>query len=224
LLSDPGSKIIREFDILNDMAPKGAFYGIPYPGTYILDPKGVVVAKYFEDDYTQRFTASDILANEFHAPVSSAHSTVTAKHLTISASAGVGTVHVGERVVLAVDIDLPKNVHVYAPGVHHYIPIDLQIPESPEFAVQNAVYPASKMLRLKAIDETVPVYTGHVRVLREVTFGKTVKPGELTVDGKFRYQACDDRECFIPETVPLKWTFQVEALDRQRAPTALQHK
>src|SRR5258708_25157537 len=67
LLSDPESKIIRAYGILNEEAPKGPFYGIPHPGTYILNRQGVVVAKYFEDDYTQRYTASDILVNQFGA-------------------------------------------------------------------------------------------------------------------------------------------------------------
>lgn len=224
MLSDPDSKIIGAFGILNETAPKGPFYGIPYPGTYILDPKGVVIAKYFEDDYTQRFTASDILAKEFHAPVGISHSTIEAKHARISTSAGVQTGHVGQRIVLAVDIDLPKGVHVYAPGVQGYKPIDFVISESDAFTTHAAIYPPSKLLHLKAINETVPVYTGQIRVLREITIGKNAKVGELAVEGTFRYQACDDRECFIPETVPLKWVLRVEALDRQRAPTEIQHK
>jgi len=36
-------------------------YGVPYPGTFILDAKGVVVSRYFEDDYRERVSASDIL-------------------------------------------------------------------------------------------------------------------------------------------------------------------
>lgn len=224
LLSDPDSKIIRAYGILNDTAPKGMTYGIPYPGTYILDPKGVVVEKYFEDDYSQRYTASAILAKEFGAPVGAAHSTVEAKHLRISTSAGDEVVHIGQRIVLALDIDLPKGMHVYAPGVTGYLPIDLTIAESASFRVHDAVYPPSKTLTLKAIHETLPVYAGQVRVLRDITIGKSVQPGELTVEGKFRYQACDDRQCFLPETVPLKWVLRVEALDRQRVPTDIQHK
>ncbi len=224
LLSDPDSKVIRAYGILNESAPKGAFYGIPHPGTYILDTHGVVVEKYFEEDYTQRYTASAILAKEFGAAVGAAHSTLEAKHLRVSASAGTEVVHTGQRIVLALDIDLPAGVHVYAPGVKGYIPIDLSIVESSAFAAHAAIYPASKTLFLKAIDETVPVYTGQVRVLRDITIAKGVPPGELVVEGKFRYQACDDRECFIPETVPLKWVLHVEALDRQRAPTDLQRK
>src|SRR5271168_2406417 len=62
LLSDPDSKIIRAFDILNETVPKDTpTYGIPYPGTYILDTQGRVAGKYFEDDFRERTSASDIL-------------------------------------------------------------------------------------------------------------------------------------------------------------------
>ena len=223
LLSDPDSKHIRAWGILNETA-KGIYAGIPYPGTYILDPKGVVVEKYFEDDFAQRFTAADILARRFGAKIGTAHSTVAAKHVTISASAGTAVVHAGQRIVLALDIDIPPGVHVYAPGFRGYIPVDLEIAESTTVAAHPAIYPPSKVMNLKAIGESLPVYTGQIRVLREITIGKDLKPGEMAIAGTLRYQACDDRECFIPETVPLKWTLQAEALDRQRAPDAIQHR
>jgi DsbC/DsbD-like thiol-disulfide interchange protein len=224
LLSDPESKIIRAYDILNETSPKGPFYGIPYPGTYVLNPKGVVTEKYFEDDFSQRYTATAILTKQFGAPVGNAHSTITAKHLTISASAGEDVVHTGQRIVLAVDIDLPHGMHVYAPGVQGYIPVNLSLAESNAIVSHPAVYPPSKILRLKAINESVPVYTDKVRVLQDVTIGKNAKPGDLPIEGSFRYQACNEKICFIPETVPVKWTLHVEALDRQRAPTDIQHK
>ena len=60
LLSDPGSKIIKAFGILNTTVPPTAaygtvgIYGIPFPGTYILNRKGVVTARRFEDAYQER--------------------------------------------------------------------------------------------------------------------------------------------------------------------------
>lgn len=38
LLSDPESKIIRDFGIFNEQSQEGTMqYGIPYPGTYLVD-------------------------------------------------------------------------------------------------------------------------------------------------------------------------------------------
>ena len=43
LLSDEGSKVIRSFGILNEEVPAGTqFAGIPYPGTFMVDPSGHV--------------------------------------------------------------------------------------------------------------------------------------------------------------------------------------
>ena len=39
----------------------------------------------------------------------------------------------------------------------------------------------------------------------------------LTITGRFEYQACDDKACFVPQTVPLSWTIGLKALDRDRA-------
>ena len=39
----------------------------------------------------------------------------------------------------------------------------------------------------------------------------------LTIKGVLNYQACDDKMCFTPQTVPLTWTVTVRQLDRERA-------
>ena len=50
LLSDPDSAVIRGYGILNESVEKSSpFFGIPHPGTYVLNERGVVIAKYFED-------------------------------------------------------------------------------------------------------------------------------------------------------------------------------
>jgi hypothetical protein len=63
----------------------------------------------------------------------------------------------------------------------------------------------------------VPVYTGQFRLVRDVTVQKQAKPGELVVEGALRYQACDEKVCYVPQSVPLKWTLRVERHDVERA-------
>ena len=38
-----------------------------------------------------------------------------------------------------------------------------------------------------------------------------------TLTGTVKYQACDDRVCFPPQSIPLSWTIGVKPLDRERA-------
>jgi hypothetical protein len=51
-LSDPGSRIITELGILNTTLDESdaPFYGIPYPGSYIIGADGTVVDKFFEQN------------------------------------------------------------------------------------------------------------------------------------------------------------------------------
>jgi hypothetical protein len=38
----------------------------------------------------------------------------------------------------------------------------------------------------------------------------------LTITGTFAYQACDDKVCFAPQSIPLSWSIAVKPLDRER--------
>jgi hypothetical protein len=224
--------MIRDFGILNENIPRdNAWYGICYPGTYILDERGVVKAKYFEDDHRERYTAASILFHEFGED-GSVKTTVETPHLTLAYGASDPAVVPGGRATLIIDLQLKPGMHVYAPGVQGgYIPIDWKMSASAAWLAQPVSYPASRKLRLEAIRETVPVYAGQQRLSRDVVIGQQPELApvlgpdrSLAVEGSFRYQACDDKECYPPVSVPLKWTFRIDRLDSQRAPAELQHQ
>jgi Disulphide bond corrector protein DsbC/AhpC/TSA family len=233
LLSDPESKIIRAYDILNETVKPGTpQFGIPYPGVYIVDVQGRVISKYFEDDFRDRVSTADILAKQFAARADAAREVSKTEHLQIRTSASNDLARPGLRIMLVLDIELKPGMHVYAPGVQGYIPIDWRLEQGGPAAKRHPFkYPASEMLRLKAIGETVPVYRRHIRLQREITFGQeddlksfVSDTGELIVKGTLRYQACDDRKCYIPQDAPLEWRFKYQGLDRQRVPTQLQRQ
>jgi hypothetical protein len=230
LLSDPDSKIIRTFGILNETVPVNSRgYGIPYPGTYVVDTSGKMVAKFFEDDFKERTPAMEVL-ERVGGTLGSTHSTVEAKYLRFSSSASTNVVHPSQRVALFLDIELMPKMHVYAPGVQGYIAIEWKM-SGTAGKFYPVRYPAPENLRLKVIKETVPVYRGHVRLAQDVSIGTEaqLKPllnerGEVVLEGSLRYQACDNHECYMPESVPLRWTFKFEPLDRERVPAELQHQ
>ncbi len=232
LLSDSDSKVIRAYGLLNQTVEKDTpQYGIPYPGTFILDRAGVVTQKYFEADFRQRYTASEILVRQYGGAAGAEGQVVETKQLKLTTSASLSAVHWGQRLALVADIELKPGMHVYAPGVQGYIPIAFQLTAAPAFQGHAPVYPAARTLHLKAIGETVPVFEGRFRVAEDITIApeEQVKPaltaaGDLVVEGTLRYQACDAKVCYPPQNVPLRWTLHYEALDRQRVPVELQRK
>ncbi len=62
LLSDPGSETIKRYGILNTtIDSKNELYGYPFPGTFIVDRRGIVTSRVFEPIYQERSTISSIL-------------------------------------------------------------------------------------------------------------------------------------------------------------------
>jgi len=232
LLSDPDSKLIRTLGILNEtVALDSPQYGIPHPGVFVLDSKGIIAAKYFEDDYRQRYTAAGILLHQFGLIPATEKSEVEGKQLRLTASASSSSAAPGQRIVLTLDLELKPNMHVYAPGAEGYIPIEWKMKDADTAVAQPAVYPAAKKLFLAVINETVPAYSGTFRLTRDINIEQAgkLKPfvdssRRFTVQSSLRYQACDDRICYIPQELPIQWTFRYEELDRERVPEELQRK
>ena len=196
----------------------------------MLNEQGVITAKYFEDDFRERYTSAEILTRQYGLGTGP-RTEVEGKQLKLEAGSSNLVVAAGQRVSLTLDIEMKPNMHVYAPGVEGYIPIDWKMKESAAASAHEVSYPPSEKLHLAAIDETVPVYKEHFRLTRDITIGQdaNLRPalngsGKFTVEGTLRYQACDDRVCYIPQELPVKWTFQYAEFDRVRVPVELRRK
>ena len=225
LLSDEGSKVIKTWGVLNTTLPASSpVYGVPFPVTFVLDQNGKVTSKHFEPDYRERETVAAILSQQMNVRTGLAETTAETKHLKVTASASNATVRPLQHVRLRMDIELKPKMHVYAPGVQGYKPIGWTIKESPLFRVADAEYPDPRMLHLKAIGETVPVYENTFSVSREIILAAKPPMGEFAVEGELLYQACDDKVCYVPQRVPVEWKLRLEPLDTERPPKAIQHR
>jgi peroxiredoxin len=91
-LSDEGSRLIQRLGILNTLiAPDEPVYGIPYPGAYLLDERGVVVAKYFHREYQVREAPAFMLADGFGlTPALDGHPSVNARENGVEVTATLG--------------------------------------------------------------------------------------------------------------------------------------
>ena len=67
LLSDVGSKVIRDFGIFNTNIPPDhkMMYGIPWPGDYLIAPDRTVRDKVFLRSYEHRASASELVLRHF---------------------------------------------------------------------------------------------------------------------------------------------------------------
>ncbi|HVB55568.1 MAG TPA: redoxin domain-containing protein [Candidatus Acidoferrales bacterium] len=234
LLADPKSEIIERFGVLNATAA-GFTKGMSYPGYVYVSPDGRVQETFFEEDYHTRYTGNSVLTKIFPELATAAVKDVPAPHLQLKLTQTDEIVSPGNRVTLIAELSLPKDLHVYAPGVQGYKPVALELSALPQVILHAASYPQSKTLLLPAIGEKVPVFEGRFRVTQDITvtfdkdFSQAVASGPasgtpLTLSGNLRYQACDSKICYPPTSVPVSWQLTVMPLNTLRAPEEIRHK
>src|ERR1051325_3624713 len=145
LLSDVGSATIKRYGILNTVAEEGLGpnakdpaviarvktyvsanganerqRGIPFPGTFIVDRRGRVKARFFEDSYTVRNTVSSIRVRLNGRESLVAATQVKSAQLDVTTYTSDASVAPGNRFSLIAHIEPHPGVHVYAPGAANY--------------------------------------------------------------------------------------------------------
>ena len=229
LLSDSQSKIIKDFGIFNTHVQKNDWhYGIANPGTYRVNIEGVVQSKYFLEDVHERYSAPTVLLREFGSVAGTRETAVNNNHLALKYYSTRDVLRPDVRFTLVADFELKPKMHVYAPGVQHYIPISIELDPSNYFYTNSVEFPKPEILRLPAINETVPVFQGKFRVSQDITMRERDALGtlkELKIKGRLRYQACDDKMCYLPQNIPLEWSLKVDMLNyvSGRPPVTVQH-
>ena len=224
LLSDPGSITIKKYGILNTTVPESnrQVYGVPFPGTFMVNIRGIVTSRFFEQAYQERNTVSSIMARlGNHIDVQA--TTIASPQLELTSYATDNAVAPGTQFALAIDVRPARGVHVYGPGVTGYKPIALSVQPQPGVLVRAAHYPQTEDYYFKPLNEHVKVYHRPFRIVQDIVVDSSSQAEaalrtrtSLSISGVLNYQACDDKVCFTPQAVPLTWTVSLRQLDRER--------
>ena len=248
LLSDAGSETIKRYGILNTVVDEALgphkddpavkeetqkyvsavgvnpiMKGIAFPGTFIVDRKGRVMSRFFEEFYVERNTVSSLLVKVAVHGASVAATKVSGAHLDLTTYLSDPAVAPGNRFSLILDITPGPGMHVYAPSATGYRAIALNLTPQPGIRVLPVQFPASQTYFFKPLNEHVPVYQKPFTLVQELILEGTQEAQaalrgkeNLTLTGTLDYQACDDKECFNPASVPLSWTLILRSLIRER--------
>jgi peroxiredoxin len=251
LLSDQGSATIRRFGLVNPVAewaqgadkddpaviaeiqkyvsggrPNASMIGMAFPGTFMLDPRGRVTSRFFEEYYVDRSTVASVMvrAGVGRPPVTATR--ISSPQIEVTTFASDDTVAPGNRISLVFDVVPKRGMHVYAPGASSYNVIGVNLDAQPFVQVLPMTYPASEAYTFKPLNETVPVYRKPFRLVQEIVMQGTREAQaalrgrtSLTLAGTLDYQACDDRLCYNPSSIPVSWTFNLRPLVVERPAT-----
>jgi peroxiredoxin len=199
--------------------------GIAYPGTFILDRNGRVKERYFQHSYIERNTISSIMIRNGSslAPVSGTK--ISGGHLQITTFPSDSAIAPGNRISLVLDVKPATGAHVYAPGAsqYGYHVIELHISPQPYVRSLPLRYPSSQTYYFKPLKQRVPVYQKPFRLVQDVVLEGTL-PAQaalrgqrsITISGTLEYQACNEKICFNPTSVPLSWTLALRPIIFER--------
>ena len=219
LLSDSDSAVITRFGILNTLInptePNAEmFYGIPYPGTYIVDESGIVVRKYFNQHLATRDAPERFLDESGRQTVLSPDA-LQQEHedgdVRVSVFLPGGDLKLEMTRQLYCRIDIQDGLHIYAePVPSGFVATEVTVKEMPGLRLGNPVYPAATPLVMEELGLELPAWEGTVDIGIPITATtdllNVLKPLDqktITLDLSVRYQSCSTQECFLPRTVNL---------------------
>jgi hypothetical protein len=209
--SDPA--VMADFRLYASVQqPSETLRGIPFPGTFVLDPDGRVAQRFFEDSYRERATASSLTLSLAGGTVVEG-TKVSTDHLELETHPSDASIALGNRFALVVNVTPGPGMHVYAPGADSYRIVALNVAPQPHVQLAPVAYPPSEIYFFEPLNERVPTY-GRPFTLVQYVLPEATQEAQaafkgqdrLTLTGTLEYQACDDKICYNPASIPLAWT------------------
>lgn len=105
-----------------------------------------------------------------------------------------------------------------APGFHiqanpasgpFLIPASLELRGGEGIRLRPAIYPGGEPYRLQGTNTDLMTYGSTTNIRLPVEAAKTAAPGTRVIHGALRYQACDERSCLFPASIPVTLTIHV---------------
>lgn len=91
------------------------------------------------------------------------------------------------------------------------VPTVLSLTPPTDIVIGKITFPAGENMSFEfAPSETLNVYTGKFAIKALVTAAKTATPGKYSVHAALKYQACDNRACYPPKSVPADFDITVQ--------------
>ena len=187
------------------------FYGIPFPGFFLLDEDGTVVDKLFNRHLAHREGIETILdsfagriAHGDNEPIAAA-SEDDGVRITAFLRGGGGVLRIGPRRRLVVRFEIPDGLHIYGePVPTGMVATTIEIDGPDGFRHEPAEAPATHAFELPGADDPLQVWEGTTEFVFPVyaasALARAIRDGatSIKVEVTVGYQACDDAQCFIP--------------------------
>ena len=124
-----------------------------------------------------------------------------------------GPARPGSEVRLALKVTVPEGLHTQSnkPRDPLLIPTTLVVNAPSNTSIDEIVWPPAVDLKQITGDKPLAVFEREFLVGLKASVSPSMAPGDYTVLGRLRYQACDVNLCYPPATADTQWTIHVVA-------------
>ena len=138
---------------------------------------------------------------------------VPREKLSVKNYLSLDKVQPGSQFQMAVVVEIAKGWHVNAnPAKEGFIATQITLPEAPHLTFGEVVYPAGDVLKLASIGEA-PVYHDTITIGIQADLSQTAPVGLSTLGFQLQYQACNDEQCLLPETLDFSIPIEVVGIE-----------
>jgi len=111
----------------------------------------------------------------------------------------------GEEVQLTLRAEIKKGFHVQAnPAADEFlIATTLTIEADENIVPGKPVYPPGMAYRLEGSTEDLLTYEDEMSIILPVKVLESASSGKVNITGSLRFQACDDKKCLYPRSIPV---------------------
>ncbi|MEM7250833.1 MAG: redoxin domain-containing protein [Pseudomonadota bacterium] len=228
LLSDDDSSVIRAFGILNTLiAPDEGkhmrWYGIPYPGTYIVDERAVVMDKEFHQHHARRASGTTfihrLLGTVPDRVGDQPQSEGAGDDLSMSIYLADSKLRLEVISTLVCRLSIRAGRHVYARGAPDAFRDATLSFAGTGVRFGEPIWPPARDLRYRALDLSLPVHEGEIAVSVPITatselirLGHGLDQPSVDITVTLDYQSCDELSCAMPTAVQTSLTLPLDIL------------
>lgn len=207
LLSDPDSDIIRRFGILNTLIDPDdhPWYGIPFPGSYVVDADGTIIGSFFETSLHFRASADQLLRAALGVEISLPPLPSEPEEVSVDVRLDADVAHPGIVNDLIVRFAVPAGHHLYGePVPDGMVATSVTVDDQTGLVVRDPVLPPTTTHTLAGTGEQLQVFTGDVTIRVPIAhLARSLVEGDdgglvLALTGTVAWQSCDDQACQLP--------------------------
>lgn len=117
----------------------------------------------------------------------------------------------GQGITQSLTAELQAGFHINSnqPADSFLIPVKLTWVKGP-LEAEQVIYPKPQFKNYPFSEKPVSVFSDKFEIVTKFKTPASAQPGMALMNGKLRYQACNERECLAPKTVDVQFAVDIQ--------------